>query len=263
MVLLAGGFALLLPALFQARLPAQDAGLANPYTSADDVAAGGRLFRSHCAVCHGETGSGGRAADLASGKFRHGASDADIRRTISDGISGTEMAAAFFEGRQLWQIVAFVRSLSMNPSVAPGRGNMARGRSLFEGKGGCGQCHQIGGRGGRSGPDLSDVSGRRSAEYLRTSILRPGDHVLPRNYRLRANTNSGEKVSGRRLNEDTFSIQLLDDGGNLVSLAKDEIAELTLDKTSAMPSYEQVLSDSEVADLVAYLVTLREERNAQ
>lgn len=254
-ILIACGFTLL--------LPAQDGNLTNPFTSAEDVAAGGRLFRPHCAVCHGEGGSGGRATDLTAGRFRHGASDAAIRRTVFEGIPGTEMAAAFFEGKQLWQIVAYVRSLSRNSNPAPSRGDPAGGSALFEGKGGCRQCHQVGGRGGRSGPDLSDVGGRRSREYLLASLLRPGEHVPPRNYRAIAKTKSGQRVSGRRLNEDSFSIQLIDTGGNLVSLSKAELTELTLDKESAMPSYAGVFNDSEITDVLAYLSTLRRKGSVQ
>lgn len=255
--LIACGFTLL--------LPAQDGNLTNPFTSAEDVAAGGRLFRPHCAVCHGEGGSGGRATDLTTGRFRHGASEAAIRRTVFEGIAGTEMAAAFFEGKQLWQIVAYVRSLSSGPraGTGTGTGDSSRGRALFAGKGGCGQCHQVGGRGGRSGPDLTDVGGRRSRQYLRASLLRPGEHVLPRNYRATARTTSGRRVSGRRLNEDSFSIQLIDAGGDLVSLSKAELAELTLDKESAMPSYAGVFNDSEIADVLAYLSTLRRKGSVQ
>ena len=248
---------------FTVLLGAQDGDATNPFTSAEDVAAGGRLFRSHCAVCHGETGSGDRGTDLTSGEFRHGGTDAAIRETIADGIRGTEMPGIFFEGKQLWRIVAYVRSLGASPNAPSCGGDALQGQALFEGKGGCPQCHQVNGTGGRSGPDLTDVGGRRSEKYLRASLLRPGDRVLPQDYRVTAQTKSGQTISGRRLNEDTFSIQLIDDSANLVSLAKADLTEFALDKKSAMPPYGGVLNESEITDVLAYLATLRRKGTAQ
>ena len=144
-------------------LPAQQSDIKNPYTSPEDVAAGGRIFRSHCAACHGSEGVGGRGSALTSGEFHHGGSDAAIFKNISEGIAGTEMPSAFFEGRQLWQLVAYVRSLSERPSNPSHRGDAARGRSLFDGKGGCRNCHQVNGNGGRGGPDLTSIGASRSA----------------------------------------------------------------------------------------------------
>ena len=63
--------------------------LSNPYTAPEDVAAGGRIYRSHCAVCHGIDGEGGRGTNLTTGMFRHGSSDDDLFKTVSEGIPGT------------------------------------------------------------------------------------------------------------------------------------------------------------------------------
>ena len=64
-------------------------------------------------------------------------------------------------------------------------------------------------------------------------------------------------IEGRRLNEDTATVQLLDKQERLISLSKSDIRELQLGTTSAMPSYAGKLSNAEVADLLAYLLTLR------
>ena len=98
-------------------LGAQEAEVRNPYTSPAEVASGEKLFRAHCAVCHGLDGSGPRGAgsDLTKGEFRHGSSDAELRETISEGIDGTDMTGIFFDGRQLWQIVAYVRDFESGP----------------------------------------------------------------------------------------------------------------------------------------------------
>ena len=95
--------------LLVAPLPAQHGveDLSNPHNTPEDAEAGGRIFRSHCAVCHGPEGSGGKATDLTRGRFRHGSSDTELYRTISDGIPGTEMPGIFFNGKQMWQIVAW------------------------------------------------------------------------------------------------------------------------------------------------------------
>jgi len=228
-------------------------GLSNPYTSAEDVAAGGRIFRSHCAVCHGLKGEGDRGPAIDRGEFRHGSADQDLFSTISEGIPGTEMSGIFYNGRQMWQIVAFVRSLSEGQAAAQATGDPARGAAVFSGKGGCGMCHMVDGEGSRSGPDLSDIGTRRSLSHLQAAVLRPNEKVLPQHWFVNAVAKDGTKISGMRLNEDTHSIQLLSSQQRLVSLLKSELREWKIVKESTMPSYEGRLSGEEVDDLVAYL----------
>ena len=238
-------------------LPLVSQVVVNPKTSPEDVAAGGRLYRSHCAECHGLKGEGGRGLDLTLGRFRHGSSDEALLRTIMRGVPGTEMPGIYHQEHQIWQVVSFVRSLSANaePGDLPGDGG--RGGELFSGKGGCAVCHMVNGRGGRHGPDLSDVGGRRSVAHLRRSLAEPSAEVRRTWWPHVATTAAGRRISGTRLNEDTFSIQVLDGGGNLHSLLKAELGEIKVSRESSMPGYGEMLSASELDDLIAYLVSLR------
>ena len=242
---------------------AQHGVVTNRFTSPEDVAAGGRIFRSHCANCHGVDGAGGKGPDLTRGVYRHGGEDPDLYDTISGGIPGSEMAGIFFEGKQLWQIVAYVRSLADSSKGAQPTGDARRGGALVSGKGGCLQCHMAGGQGGRMGPSLDDIGAARSPSHLKTAILEPGEEVLPSHWTVKATTKKGETVSGRRLNEDTFSVQLLDSKDRLLSLAKSDLESYEIVKKSAMPSYKGMLTDSEVDDIVAYLVGLRRRGTAR
>ena len=81
--------------------------------------------------------------------------------------------------------------------------------------------------------------------------------MLPLNRPVRAVTRDGQVISGRRLNEDTYTIQIFDDQERLVSLEKADLQEVTVLTTSPMPSYEDTLSAAEQADLLAYLVSLK------
>ncbi len=240
---------------------AQPKPVTNPHTTAEDVAAGGRIFHAHCAVCHGPDGSGGRGANLTRGAFRHGSSDEDLYTIVSEGIPGTEMPGVFFNGTQLWQVVAYVRSLNQRSAPTALPGDAGRGKQLFSGKGGCAMCHMVNGEGGRLGPDLSLIGETRSAEHLRTSLLKPNARIIPSDRSVRAVTRDGKTITGRRLNEDTYSVQLLDSRQNLVSLLKDDLAEYEVIRESAMPSYEGKLSDAELDDLVAYLASLQRKGN--
>jgi putative heme-binding domain-containing protein len=240
---------------------AQQAPLANSHTSAEDVAAGGRIFRAHCAVCHGPEGGGGRGAKLTRGEFRHATSDEGLYKIIADGIPGTEMPSTFFNGTQLWQVVAYVRSLSRRPPEAPLKGSATAGKQVFSGKGGCTMCHMVDGEGGRLGPDLSLIGETRSAQHLRTSVLKPNAQVFTYDRSIRAVTRDGKAITGRRLNEDTYSVQLLDSQERMVSLLKDEISSYEIASESSMPSYEGKLSEKELDDLVTYLASLQRKRN--
>src|ERR1700674_4090214 len=143
----------------------------------DDVSAGAKIFRSHCAECHGLKGEGGRGPNLSTGVFFHGSTDADLMRNISDGIPGTAMPGVFFSPVQVSHLIAYVRSVSQSGSSERPEGDAAHGAKLFREKG-CVVCHLIRGEGGVRGPDLSLIGSQRSVEYLLQSLLDPNATVL-------------------------------------------------------------------------------------
>src|SRR5207249_12093468 len=75
------------------------------------IQAGATLFRSQCAECHAPDGSGGRGPALIGRPFTHGESDWAVYRTIRFGIPNTAMGPHPLPDTELWQVVAFVRSL--------------------------------------------------------------------------------------------------------------------------------------------------------
>jgi cytochrome c oxidase cbb3-type subunit III len=231
-----------------------------PNTRADLVN-GEKLFSVHCALCHGPKGEGGRGPLLAQAKLSHAPDDAALLKVIEEGIRGTEMpAAGAMSDHEMRQTAAYVRSLG-KVSTKPVPGNPAHGADIYRSKGNCGSCHSIHGDGGVSGPDLADIGSRRSAAYLRESIVDP-QAAVPEGYLLVALvTKNGQNLKGVRVNEDSFSIQVRDDSGRSYSFWKTDVA--TIDKQrgkSPMPSYKGQLTDDELTDLVAYLASLKEEK---
>ena len=229
---------------------------ANPRTSDADRIAGAKIFRSHCASCHGRQGQGGLGPNLTTGTFFHGASDSALYRTISDGIAGTSMPSAFFDGTQLWQVVAFVRSLGASAPAAPVSGDARQGEQLFREKG-CSGCHLALGEGGVRGPDLSAIGSQRSPDYLRQSITDPNAAVAPEYWVAKIVTADGASWSGFLLNQDTYMVQILDASRGLVSIPRSEFKDYGVDKDSIMPSYKTTLTAAELDDLVAYLASLK------
>jgi cytochrome c oxidase cbb3-type subunit III len=136
-------------------------------------------------------------------------------------------------------------------------GDAARGRAIFEGKGGCAACHRVGRVGSRVAPNLSDIGSQRSPGSLQRSLLDPSSQMMPINRPVRLVKKDGTIVSGRRLNEDTYSIQVIDDKEQLHSLLKADLKEFTISKTSLMPSYKDTLNSGEIADVLGYLQSLK------
>jgi hypothetical protein len=69
-------------------------------------------------------------------------------------------------------------------------------------------------------------------------------------------TSDGRVLAGRRVNEDTFTVQLQDDAGRLMSLVKSELREYSVSRTSPRPAGKDTLTAEERAHLTAYLVAL-------
>ena len=230
----------------------------NPYNTPADLQNGEKLFLGQCGRCHGPKGEGGLGAILAQPRLRRAPDDESLFRVIRDGIRGTEMpGGSTLSTREVWQLAAFVRSLGRVP-IETVAGNPQRGKEVYQAKGKCGQCHIANGQGISVGPELSDVGARRSATYIRAALVDPGANVPDRFVQLRITTKDGRRITGVRIAEDTFTIQLVDLSGRTYSLFKQELTDIKKDfDKSPMPSYRDVLTASELEDLVAYLVSLR------
>jgi len=223
-----------------------------------EVADGHRLYLASCAGCHGPEGDAIPGVTLGQGKFRRASSDNDLVQIIRNGIAGTAMPPGNFSPTQAKVIVAYVRSLAETPARAGSTDGVAsRGEVLFDGKGDCLKCHRVKNSGSRLGPDLTDIGNLRTAAELERSLLDPGAEVLPQNRLIRVVLKNGSTVTGRLLNQDTFSVQLIDGNNKLLSLPRSSMNEVTFLDQSIMPSYRDKFSMGELRDLVSYLISLK------
>ena len=239
-------------------------------SSADDLAQGERLYQIHCAGCHGPKGEGGRGSALAVFRLSRASTEESLVNLITQGIPGTEMLGARLDKEQILQVAAWVRKLGQTP-LQQIAGDARRGEQLYVTKGNCGACHTIKTQGGVLGPDLSDIGIRRGPAHLRRALLEPEADVpenfsqyrwytiIPDNFlQVRLVTKDGQHMTGVRLNEDTFSIQIRDLSGRVRSFFKSELTELHKDwGKSFMPSYRDIFSKEELDDVVAFLASLR------
>src|SRR5947207_8791976 len=166
------------------------------YTPAD-IAYGARLYDAQCTTCHGASGDGVGGVDLRSGRFRNAVSDQDLARVISNGIPATGMLGFKFDAAELTGIIAYLRNMNSFDRGSAKTGDAARGRSLFEGRGGCPRCHRVGTQGPRTAPDLSDIGAVRSAGSLLRSLTDPSSQMMPINPLLGSGRSRSSEQIGR------------------------------------------------------------------
>lgn len=135
-------------------------------------------------------------------------------------------------------------------------GDASRGKSLVESNG-CFDCHRIGDQGSRLGPNLSDIGTRRTPDRLQKSLVAPDDEVLFENRFVRVVTKDGATVTGRLLNQDAMSVQVMTPKEELKTYLRTNIREYTVLDKGLMPSSQGKLTDQQVADIVAYLSSLK------
>jgi cytochrome c oxidase cbb3-type subunit III len=238
-------------ALATAQAPLHD----SQYPDAD-IAYGAALYTSKCVTCHGTQGDAIGGVNLRSGTFRNAVIDRDLERFIRAG-SPAGMPAFALDAAEMSGIIAYLRNMNAFDTAAVKTGDVARGRAIFSGKGACAGCHRVGGAGSIVAPNLSDIGATRSAGSIQRSLVDPTSQMMPINRPVRVVSHDGTVVNGRRLNEDTYSIQLLDDAGNLRSFLKADLKEFRISTTSPMPSFKSTLSGDELADVLAYLLSLK------
>lgn len=224
------------------------------FAASDEVEKGRALYRSNCAFCHGLTGLGGRGPNLVAGEPK---AAEDIKRIVSNGVPGSTMPAfGSLDPDELDAVAGFVKHLSSSGVPAEtASGDPIKGQAVY-GKLGCPGCHQIGEQGSVYGPDLSRIGGARSLHYLEESIVKPSADIADGYSGVTVVTREGRKLTGVRVNEDTFSVQLRLPNQQFRSFRKDEVQQVAPAKESLMPAYANVSKD-DLNNLLTYLKTLR------
>jgi putative heme-binding domain-containing protein len=225
--------------------------------SAADLENGARIYNANCFACHGQNGDLVAGVDLRRGFFRHVSTDDELARVVLNGVPGTAMPPNRLTPQELQGVVAYVRSLKNSQAGAIQLGDPRRGQLLAEGKGACLNCHQINGKGSHIAPDLSEEGMLRNPAFLQNVLTDSKAMAQPRNRFIRAVTSDGETITGRRLNEDTDTVQIIDSNERLRSISKADLREYTVQKETAMPSYRDKFTNRELSDVVAYLVSLK------
>jgi putative heme-binding domain-containing protein len=222
-----------------------------------DIALGAKLYASRCITCHGAQGDAIGGVNLRSGKFRKAVTDRDLATFIRAGSQSAGMPPFALDETDMAGVIAYLRNMNTFDTATVKAGDVARGRAIFEGKGSCATCHRVGRTGSRVAPDLTDIGSLRSAGSIQRSLLDPTSQMMPINRPVRLVMKDGTVINGRRLNEDTYTVQVIDDRERLRSVMKADVKEFTIAKTSPMPSYKGTLTSEELADLLGYLLSLK------
>jgi len=162
-----------------------------------------------------------------------------------------------FSNIEMRAIVAYLRYMKSTSSATFASGDAIQGRVIFEGKGKCLNCHRVRDKGSRVGPNLTEIGSDRRTVDLQRSLLDPDAEVLPSNRFIRIVTQDGVTIIGRLLNQDTFTVQLIDSKERLQSFEKANLKEYGFIDKSLMPSYQDKLNNQELADVVSYLASLK------
>jgi putative heme-binding domain-containing protein len=198
--------------------------------------------------------------DLGHNKFRRATTDDDLIKIIRNGIPGTAMPANAMSEAAASAVVSYLHALAASANKNTSKGDAVHGKILFEGSAGCTGCHRIDGKGSHLGPDLSEIGRLRRSADLETSILDPDAEIAPSNRFVTIVTKDNATVTGRMMNHDSFTVQIMDPKERMRSFDMSDVKEFTFLEHSSMPSYRGKLSAQELADITSYLTTLKGSR---
>ena len=236
----------------------------------DSIIVGKKLFEATCVRCHGMDGSGLTGPSLKRPRLSHAPDYASFLQVVELGIAGTGMPSNWaYSDSDCYHLYAYLGYLRNQGKETP-TGDTAEGRIVYN-TSGCANCHMLNGQGSSIGPDLSEIGASRSPANLRQSIIDPaaelpGSTDLDNGYGfslylpVKVITADGKEITGLRINEDTYTIQMKDAANNYYSFNKNELKLVEKQyNTSLMPSFKQALTNKQIENLVAFLYKLGNE----
>jgi putative membrane-bound dehydrogenase-like protein len=140
-------------------------------------------------------------------------------------------------------------------------GDPARGFAIFrrsKDEAMCIRCHTVFGTGEKIGPDLSDIGAKYGKEEILASILTPSQRIAEGYRSTSIELEDGRVLFGMVQKETKDEILLYDTNGELKTIDVSDVASRKQLDTSVMPDgLWSTLSKEDLADLVAWLTTLR------
>lgn len=222
-----------------------------------DAAAGATTFSTTCAACHGADGRGGeRGPNIAGSREVAQLSDADLASFIRNGVPSAGMPSFSFLGdKVITDLVAHLRVLQGRTGNVSITGDRESGKALFFGRAECSKCHRIENDGGFIATDLSDYGAITPPDRIRAAILDADATVGLKAEVLEVTTATGEKVRGAVRTEDSFTLVLQQESGQLRRFKKSKLGKIHRTGHSLMPrDYANRLEAVQIDDLVAYIV---------
>lgn len=146
---------------------------------------------------------------------------------------------------------------SLGPSSADGSSSVGRGVVLFAGKGECLSCHEVRGHGSPFGTDLSGIGARSTRAQVEQWLLEPATEVSNQYLLYEIIMKGGARYTGKLLNQDAFSLQVLDSKERLLSFERSNVLKSGFVPAPPMPSYKNKLSLDEVHDISSFLLSLK------
>lgn len=242
--------------------------LGAPLFSQAGVGEGQELYDAFCVVCHGGLGEGQTMGKPLVDTVANRLTDTELLGVISDGRSGTGMAAwgGTFSEEEIFDIASYVRmlqgkpGLSLGDDAAGGDSNdpaVLAGKALFEGEAGCASCHSYDDQGGSVGPALDGVGTRLSDSALQQALLNPSATIVSGYAAKTVEQQDGSLVRGRFRNDSELAIQIQsEDGRRWVTYFKDRVKSISDAEESLMPDVFASLGATQQEQLIAFLKSL-------
>jgi putative heme-binding domain-containing protein len=138
-------------------------------------------------------------------------------------------------------------------ATAAGGGDPGEGAVVFEDN--CVECHQLQGEGGEIGPDLTGIAAK-GLKFISESIRRPTARITAGFETYQVIRKDGRKFVGLKSRVEGDEIDITKANGDVITLATDEIKEITEDKNrSVMPDdLIEVLTVKDFQDVLAFLL---------